>query len=330
MTGFLLAAAFALIIGGAILFTNAIEWSGNRLDLGEGAVGSLLAAVGTALPESLIPVVAVLAGGESEQVAIGAIVGAPFMLATVAMLLVGASALAFRRRRSSGSEVTPDDRSLRRDLGLFLPCFAIGIGLGLIDSTSLHIAGAVGLLIAYGAYARQTVRTHSGESEDPDELTPLTFDPSKEDPPRTIAIVAQLVVGLLMIVGGAELFVEEVVTIAEALGVSVLVLSLVLAPLATELPEKLNSVLWMSRDKDTLAVGNITGAMAFQSTVPIAFGLAVTDWDLDRFAVAAGVAGLAGGALALWRLPKDRLGIPVVAAWSALFAGFVAFAALGS
>jgi cation:H+ antiporter len=329
MTGPLLAAAFALIIGGAILFTNAIEWSGKRLDLGEGAVGSLLAAVGTALPESLIPVVAVLSGGESEQVAIGAIVGAPFMLGTVGMLLVGASALAFRRRRSSGSEVTPDDPSLRRDLRLFLPCFAIGIGLGLIDSTSVHIAGAVGLLIAYGAYVRRTVR-QSGESEDLDEIESLKFDPSREGQPRNIAIVAQLVIALLMIVGGAELFVEEVVTVAEALGISALVLSLVLAPLATELPEKLNSVLWMRRDKDTLAVGNITGAMAFQSTVPIALGLTVTDWDLDRFAVAAGVVGLAGGALALWRLPKDRLGIPVVVAWSALFAGFVAFAALGA
>ena len=329
MTGPLLAAAFALIIGGAILFTNAIEWSGKRLDLGEGAVGSLLAAVGTALPESLIPVVAVLSGGESEQVAIGAIVGAPFMLGTIGMLVVGASALAFRRRRSSGSEVTPDDPSLRRDLSLFLPCFAIGIGLGLIDSTSVHIAGAVGLLIAYGAYVRRTVR-QSGESEDLDEIESLKFDPSREGQPRNIAIVAQLVIALLMIVGGAELFVEEVVTVAEALGISALVLSLVLAPLATELPEKLNSVLWMRRDKDTLAVGNITGAMAFQSTVPIALGLTVTDWDLDRFAVAAGVVGLAGGALALWRLPKDRLGIPVVVAWSALFAGFVAFAALGA
>jgi cation:H+ antiporter len=328
MTGLLLAAAFALIIGGAILFTNAIEWSGNRLDLGEGAVGSLLAAVGTALPESLIPVVAVLAGGESEQVAIGAIIGAPFMLGTVAMLLVGASALAFRRRRSSGLDVTPDERSLRRDLGVFLPCFAAGIGLGLIDSTSVHIAGAIALLIAYGAYARRTVR-HSGESEDVEELMPLKFDSTKEDPPHNIAIVVQVVVALVMIVGGAELFVEEVVTLAEALGISALVLSLVLAPLATELPEKLNSVLWMRRDKDTLAVGNITGAMAFQSTVPIAFGLAVTDWDLNRYAVAAGVAGLAGGALALWRLPKDRLGVPVVAAWSALFVGFVAFASLG-
>src|SRR5919106_647386 len=183
MAELLLAAAFPLIIGGAILFTNAIEWSGNRLDLGEGAVGSLLAAVGTALPESLIPVVAVIAGGESEQVAIGAIVGAPFMLGTVAMLLVGASALAFRRRRSSGSEVTPDDRSLRRDLGVFLPCFAAGIGLGLIDSTSVHIAAAAGLLIVYGAYARRTVR-HSGESEDVGELGSLRFDPSRGDPPH--------------------------------------------------------------------------------------------------------------------------------------------------
>jgi cation:H+ antiporter len=329
MAELLLAASFALIVGGAILFTNAIEWSGNRLDLGERAVGSLLAAIGTALPESLIPVVAVLAGGESEQVAIGAIIGAPFMLGTVAMLLLGASALAFRRRRDSGSEVTPDDRSLRRDLSVFLPCFAIGIGLGLVDARPVHIAAAVGLLIVYGAYARRTVR-QSGESEDVEELELLRFDPSRGDQPRNIAIVAQVAVGLLMIVGGAELFVEEVMTVAEALGVSALVLSIVLAPLATELPEKLNSVLWIRRGKDTLAVGNITGAMAFQATVPLALGLAVTDWDLDRYAVAAGVAGLVGGALALWRLPKDTLGIPVVAAWSALFAGFVAFAVLGA
>ena len=328
LTGLLLAAAFALIVGGAILFTNAVEWSGKRLDLGEGAVGSLLAAVGTALPESLIPVVAVLSGGESEQVAIGAIVGAPFMLGTVAMLLVGASALIFSRRRSSGSEVTPDDSSLRRDLHLFLPCFAIGIALGLVDSEPVHIAGAVGLVIAYGIYVRRTV-ARSGDSEDEEDLKPLTFDTSREDPPNNIQIIAQLAAGLLMIVAGAELFVEEVVVVAEAVGISALVLSLVLAPLATELPEKLNSVLWMRRDKDTLAVANITGAMAFQSTVPIALGLTVTDWQLDKFAVAAGLAGLAGGALALWRLPKESLGPPAVAAWSALFLGFVAFAVLG-
>src|ERR671918_2891780 len=93
----LLAASFAVILAGALLFTNAVEWLGNRLSLGEGAVGSLLAAVGTAMPESFIPIVAVIGGGEgSSEAAIGAIVGAPFLLATIAMMLVGLAARGFR------------------------------------------------------------------------------------------------------------------------------------------------------------------------------------------------------------------------------------------
>ena len=85
----LLIASFAVILAGALLFTNAVEWIGHRLDLGEGAVGSLLAAVGTAMPETLIAIVALIEGSKSEDVAIGAIVGAPFLLATLAMGLVG-------------------------------------------------------------------------------------------------------------------------------------------------------------------------------------------------------------------------------------------------
>ena len=61
-----LLAAFVLIIGGAIGFTNAVEWLGKRMNLAEGAVGALLAAVGTALPESVIPIVALIGGGGQE------------------------------------------------------------------------------------------------------------------------------------------------------------------------------------------------------------------------------------------------------------------------
>ena len=82
MTVLLLIASFVLIVGGAVLFTNAVEWAGQNLNLGHGAVGSLLAAVGTALARSVIPMSRVLAGAEGEEVAIGAIIGAPFMLAT--------------------------------------------------------------------------------------------------------------------------------------------------------------------------------------------------------------------------------------------------------
>lgn len=328
MTALLLAASFVLIVLGAILFTNAVEWLGHRLDLGQSAVGSLLAAVGTALPESTIPIVAVLAGAEGQEVAIGAIIGAPFMLATVAMVLVAVSAVVFRERRSTGAELDVDRSAVRRDLGFFFPSFALAIVLGQLDSKPLHLAGAAVLLGVYALYVRRTIKG-GGETEDEEELKALTFDASKDDPPTRLQIGAQLVVALALIIGGAELFVEEITKVAESVGVSVLVLALIIAPLATELPEKLNSVIWMRKGKDMLAVGNVTGAMAFQSTIPVVLGLALTDWKLDRYATAAGVLALAGGALALWRLERRSAGAPAAVAWAALFAALVVFVIVG-
>ena len=56
------------------------------------------------MPETLIPIVAIIGGAEgSEDVAIGAIIGAPFLLATIAMALVGISALIFQSRREQGT-----------------------------------------------------------------------------------------------------------------------------------------------------------------------------------------------------------------------------------
>ena len=326
-----LLASFVLIVGGAIGFTNAVEWLGHRLDLGQGAVGALLAAVGTALPESIIPVVALLSGGGSDeavQIAIGAIIGAPFVLGTLAMVVIAASALAYRGRRDQGSDVDTEVGSTRRDLVVFLALFPIGLIVGALDtSPSVQLAAAALLLAGYGVYSWQTVR-HGGDASEDDELAPLYFDTSKDDPPSTLQITLQSIVSLGAIVGGAELFVGAVESIAESLGVAPLVLALVLAPLATELPEKANSILWVRGGKDALAVGNVTGALAFQATIPVAFGLAVTQWDLEVEALVAGAIALAGGAIALHVLPRREVGLLPTLAWAAMFAGFVVYVAL--
>jgi cation:H+ antiporter len=325
-----LLAAFALVVGGAIGFTNAVEWLGKRLDLGAGAVGALLAAVGTALPESIIPVVALLGGGSAEdvQIAIGAIIGAPFLLGTIAMLVVTVSAIVLRGRREHGSEVHAKPDTTRRDLRFFLALFPVGIALGVIDSTAgVQVAAAAALVAAYGIYAWRTVE-HGGEGQSEDDLGPLYFDPSKSDPPTTLQIGLQFAVSLLAIVGGAELFVSAIESISSSLGIEPLILALVLAPLATELPEKLNSVIWIREGKDVLAVSNISGAMAFQATVPVALGLVATTWELNRYAVAAAVVGLLGAAIALWALPRRRAGLVPSVAWAALFAGFVTYAVI--
>jgi cation:H+ antiporter len=190
-----------------------------------------------------------------------------------------------------------------------------------------HFAAAVLLVVGYGLYSWRTVHK-GGDADEDDELDPLYFDWSKDDPPSTFQMVAQFVVSLAAIIAGAELFVGAVEKIAESAGISPLVLALVLAPLATEMPEKANSVLWVRRGKDALALGNITGAMTFQATIPVALGLVFTDWVLEPQAVTAAVIGLVGGAIALWAIPRrHKVGIAPVVAWGALFAGYVVYAA---
>ena len=130
MSVLLLVVSFAVILAGALLFTNAVEWIGHRLKLGEGAVGSLLAAVGTAMPETLIAIVALIGAAKegADQVAIGAIVGAPFLLGTLAMGLVGLFAYLYRERREQGLELNAHRPTLERDLVFFLIFFAACAG----------------------------------------------------------------------------------------------------------------------------------------------------------------------------------------------------------
>jgi cation:H+ antiporter len=179
---------------------------------------------------------------------------------------------------------------ISRDIRFFMLAFAIALASGFIESQPVKIAIAVGLIIYYGfyVYKHATDVAHNPEApdEDVEELSPLHFSRKHPDPPLGIVVV-QIFFGLLLIIGAAYLFVQYVGDVATWLGVTPLILSLIVVPLATELPEKFNSVLWVRRSKDTLAMGNITGAMVFQSTLPVAFGLVFTDWHVNADSVPA-------------------------------------------
>ncbi|MDR7300109.1 sodium:calcium antiporter [Haloactinomyces albus] len=327
----LLAVSFAMLLAGAFVFTNAIEWAGMRLNLGHGAVGSILAAVATALPESTIPVIAIITGGgERSSIAIGAIIGAPFLLGTLAMLLVGASAIGFRNRRDQDVKLSLNVSTMVRDLTVFLVFLGIALVLGLIGPRMVSIIAAIVFVIAYGTYVWRTITAGHGSQED-EEMQALFFDPSKQNPPRNPQIIVQVIVGLGLIIYGAHLFVVQIEHIATTLGISALLLALVLAPLASELPEKINSFLWVSRGKDTLALGNITGAMVFQSMLPVAAGLAFTQWQLSGPAAVVAGAALIGGLLALLAIRYyGRFPPAFMVAWGVLYVGGVAYVIVGT
>lgn len=331
MSVVLLILSFAVILAGALLFTNAVEWMGHRLEMGEGAVGSLLAAVGTAMPETLIAIVALIGAAEgADQVAIGAIVGAPFLLGTLAMGLVGLFAFLYRRRRSQGLTLSAHGPTLERDLLFFLLFFAGGLALAWGAPPALRIPAGILMVLSYPVYIRRTLRG-GGAVQDHATLDPLIFErrPEYRRNPGLSVSVIQLLVGLGAMVAGAHLFVEELLHIAEDLGVEAVVLALILAPLATELPEKVNSFFWVREGKDSLALGNITGAMVFQSTIPVGIGLMFTDWELSFNAAFSVMLGLVGGFLAYEMLHRrDRFSLPAVVAWFSLYLAFIVFVVL--
>ena len=286
--------SLAAILGAAILFTNAVEIMGDRLNLGAGAVGSVLAAVGTALPETMIPLVAIFGalllgtgGAAAGEIGIGAILGAPFLLATLALFIVGTAAIGYKDRRETGSEITADRQTAVPDLVFFLLCFIPAAAAGLFSlPLLLKIVLAVLLLVAYVLYVVRTVK-QGGEAEGdiPGRLTLWPF--SSQGP--TWAVAVQLI-GTIVVMGlGAHFFVGAVEHLSKSVGISASLIALVLAPLATELPEKFNSVIWLRDNKDTLAIGNITGAMVFQSTIPVSVGVLFTPWRLDFISAVAAI-----------------------------------------
>lgn len=279
------------ILGACLFFSNAIEHLGEELNLGDQVTGSILAAVGTALPETIIPLVAILVAvrGESTEVngsiaahdiAVGAIIGAPFMLSTLALFVMGATILIFKKKRGT-TTLQINIKHLRRDLFYFLGAFSLLV-LSAGFSPSLKIFTAVALAFTYAFYVFQTIKAgKEGQEVEEVDLPELYFQKFLKLPTNITVIIVQTIVGLLGIIYFAEKFVHTLETVAFVWGISPLVLSLIITPIATELPEKINSCIWSSQSKDTLAMGNITGAMVFQSTIPGIIGVLFTPWQFE-------------------------------------------------
>jgi cation:H+ antiporter len=327
MTVVLFLMSFAVILSGCELFVNSVEWFGRRFHLGEGAVGSVLAAVGTALPETIIPIIAIAAGGTAGvEVGTGAILGAPFMLSTLAMFVCGSAVVIFSLNGSRSRTIRLNRVVLNRDLSFFLVVYSVGVLVGVIHLGPIKHAVALLLLASYGVYVYRTMKS---EGDLPGETRALYFHAAAESPMLRL-ILLQLFVALSAIILGADLFVHELTKLAEALAVSPLVISLLLTPIATELPEKFNSVMWMRQRKDTLALGNITGAMVFQSAIPVAVGVAFTPWQLDRHGLLAAGLALASGSLLWLRLRlTGRVGVGALLTGGLFYLTFVGLILFG-
>ncbi len=300
--------SLGIILAGAELFVNGVEWLGKIYNLSEGAVGSVLAAVGTALPETIIPIIAIVFsnGDAGHDIGIGAILGAPLMLSTLAMFVTGVAVYVFRNRRMIGTKVNCDYSSMKRDLLFFLIIFTMAVLAGVIpvEHRVWQIMIALLLIGAYVWYVHLML-TQERDLEAESAIPPCYFDRHAEEPASS-RVGLQVLLALACIIIGADLFVDSIKHVAAAYSVPAFVLALIITPIATELPEKFNSVIWISREKDGLALGNITGAMVFQSSLIPALGILLTDWQLNSGALSSALLALAASALLYLYLARQK------------------------
>jgi len=308
----ILLAALLVIFLAAELFTNALECLGERMGVSEGVTGSIFAAVGTAMPETIVPMVAILAGGASmavnHAVGMGAILGAPFMLATLSLCLLG---LFVGLKRGWDTLLTPEATGFKRDILFFMMGYGLVIVVAFLP-VAWHLArvgGACTLFVLYFLYLLQTIQASKGlvaEGHGTEADSDLHLKRWFGD--ATIVAVMQLLLALLILVLGAKVFVHGIETASTLLGMGALVLSLLIVPVATELPEKINSILWIRKGRDTLAFGNITGAMVFQGTVIPGLGMLLLPWSFhDGYAAIAVILALSGSAWLFFLQTSGRL-----------------------
>ncbi len=321
-------------------FVNAVEWLGIRMRMGTLAIGTILAAAGTALPESVVTLVAVTMRHSSaaKDIGVGAAMGGPLALATIAYGVTGLVLLRRRRTlqallresllapgpRHGHQSIDPMDGAdlsrLPRDQRWFLTIFVFKVGLGLV---AFSFKPALGLLFfaAYAAYFVREMRDDSETHSDAD-LEPLKLQP-RASTPAGWAIAVQTLVTLALIFAASQLFVAQLEWAGPAIGLAPSVTALLLSPVATELPEVMNAIIWVRQGKTSLALANISGAMMIQATIPSGLGILFTPWKFDHVLMLSGVITMVAIAYLLWLLSKQRFTASRLA-WA--FAFYPAFA----
>jgi len=301
----LLGASLLLILFAAEVFTNGIETVGRRFSLSQAVVGSLLAAVGTALPETVLPMVAIFmyAGDAAHEIGVGAILGAPFMLSTLAFFLVGVTVIVATLGKRRKFEIRVEAHSTKRDLLFFLPMYALAVLLPYWGRGKFALPIAFLLIAGYIFYAYLTFKGESAGIEHTERMYLWRILQKMRivhsDNPQVVVMLIQVIGALAIMIKGAHTFVGSLEQVSVRFGMDPLLFALILAPIATELPEKFNSVTWTWKGRDTLAIGNITGAMVFQSTFPVSVGLLFTEWRLTGMAFFSAVIALISSLIVL-------------------------------
>ncbi len=274
----------ALTVGAEWLVRGASQLA-IRIGISPLVVGLTIVAFGTSAPEMVVSIGASLKG--QTDVAVGNVVGSNICNT---LLILGLTAVVAPLR------VSP--QLIRFDMPLLIVITLIVWGLA-FDNT-MHRIESGGLFLALLAYTTwSVVASRRKTKRDSDQAAQDAAD-AGEPPPNVDTRIAPgawgltvnlflLIVGFVLLVTGANWFIESAIGIARYLGVSELLIGLTLVAVGTSLPEVATSVVAAFRGERDIAVGNVIGSNMFNLLGVLgaagaisATGLPISDIVLQR------------------------------------------------
>jgi cation:H+ antiporter len=259
-----ISAGLALLVWGADRFVVGAAATARNLGISPMVIGLTIVGFGTSAPEMLVSGVAAWQG--NTGIAVGNALGSN--IANIA-LIIGVTALV--------APLQVHSATLRREFPMLLGAMVLGYLL-LVDLRLDRIDGAA-LLTAMALVILYTV--HLG-------LRPASGDPMGQEyeaeVPAGISTGRALtwtLIGLLVLLASSRMLVWGAVSIAQALGVSDLVIGLTIVALGTSLPELAASVTGALKQEHDIAIGNIIGSNLFNLLAVLGLSAVIRPASLD-------------------------------------------------
>jgi len=251
-------AGLALLIVGADRFVHGAASTARNLGVAPLLIGLTIVAFATSAPEVLVSVLAALRG--EPDLAVGNAIGSN--IANIG-LVVGATAMIRPIELTSAT--------LRREMPALLAVSLLTVSL-FLDSYLSQVDGYVlitGLVIVMVWLTRLGLRSAAND--------PIRSDFEAEIPENVgmVAAIIWLIVGLGMLLYGAELLVDGAVDMARELGVSEVVIGVTLVAVATSLPELAVTLVSAIKGEYGLAIGNVVGSNIFNLLAVIGIAAAI-------------------------------------------------------
>lgn len=234
----LLVMGIVVVLKGADWLTDGAVNIASRFGVSQMVIGLTIVAMGTSMPELCVSMVSALKG--TPDLAVGNVVGSNTLNT---LLIVGCSALV--------APIMVKRSSVRRDIpfavlaSLLMLIFCLDSGIGRLDAALLFILFAVFMFVTvkYGK--------NEGTETKTTEMAPL----------GKAALL--LVVGLVCLILGSNLFVDNASFVASTLGVSDAVIGLTIVAGGTSLPELATSMVSAKKGNSDIAIGNVIGSNVF-------------------------------------------------------------------